>query len=380
MKYKYKKQLTKIKRIFQNPGDFKYLNVNKKVKQSGMLLVIHESQELGASILALHIAEELKHRGVDVYIVSRQFGVMNEKYNKVAPLQIALNTKSYEVICRNLYKKGYRKALIITASNGDLVEITKKCGFKVVSMIHELEQVIKMLHLEDATRDMLVYSDKILFSTSIAKNQILSLCKVCDSQKISIKPQGTYLKKPSSEEIKRQREKIAEAYPVLDCGKKVIAGVGNTTERKGFDIFLQTAALIPECEFIWAGKKENYYDEAIEKNGNPSNFIFLGSLNAEQLSGVYSLADIYLMCSRFDTLPSTILEALLFGTPVIGAKNSGGIVDIIDSDNGFLTETADSKQFAEAIKVGLTRNYKIEEIYGSFAEYVAYVLSLYEDE
>ena len=64
------------------------------------------------------------------------------------------------------------------------------------------------------------------------------------------------MKKPSSEEIKRQREKIAEAYPVLDCGKKVIAGVGNTTERKGFDIFLQIAALIPECEFIWAGKKE----------------------------------------------------------------------------------------------------------------------------
>ena len=86
------------------------------------------------------------------------------------------------------------------------------------------------------------------------------------------------------------------------------------------------------------------------------------------------------MCSRFDTLPSTILEALLFGTPVIGAKNSGGIVDIIDSDSGFLTETADSKQFAEAIKVGLTRNYKIEEIDESFAEYVAYVLSLYEDE
>ena len=29
MKYKYKKQLTKIKRIFQNPGDFKYLTVAK---------------------------------------------------------------------------------------------------------------------------------------------------------------------------------------------------------------------------------------------------------------------------------------------------------------------------------------------------------------
>lgn len=372
--------MTKIKRILQNPGDLKYLSLNKRAKQSGLLLVIHESQELGASILALHIAEELEHQGIAVYIVSRQFGVMNEKYNKVAPLQIALTTRSYEIICHNLYKKGYRRALMITASNGDLVEITKKCGFKVVSMIHELGQVIKMLHLEKAAREMLVYSDRILFSTSIAKNQILSLCKVCDSHKISIKPQGIYLKKPSAEEIKRQRKKITETYPVLDSGRKVIAGVGNTTERKGFDIFLQTAALIPECEFIWAGKKETYYDEAMSKYGNSSNFIFLGSLDAGQLSGVYSLADIYLMCSRFDTLPSTILEALLFGTPVIGANNSGGIVDIINSENGFLTEKADSNQFANAIKTVFTRDYEIKESERSFEEYVTYVLSLYEEE
>lgn len=379
MKYKYKKQLTIINRILQNPGDFKYLRKNKKMKQSGLLLVIHESQDLGASILALHIAEELKLQGVDVYIVSRQFGIMNEKYNRVAPFQIALTRKSYEAICRDLYKNGYRKALIITASNGDLVQITKKCGYNVVSMIHELEQVISMLNLENETKDMLLYSDKILFSTSIAKNQILKLCNVSDSEKIFIRPQGTYLKKPSLEEIKRQRKKIIELYPVLAGEKKVIAGVGNTTERKGFDIFLKTAELLPDCEFIWAGKKENYYDEVLAKNGKPSNFIFLGSLNVDQLSGVYSLADIYLMCSRFDTLPSTILEALLFGIPVIGAKNSGGIVDIINSANGFLTEESDSSQFMNAIKVVLNKNYNIKEIDRSFAKYVEYVLSLYEE-
>lgn len=379
MKYKYKKLLTKIKRILKNPKDFKYLRENKKIKQSGLLLVIHESQDLGASILALNIAKELKLQGVDVYIVSRQFGIMNEKYNEVAPLQVALTKKSYEKICRVLYKKEYRKALIITASNGDLVQITKKCGYNVVSMIHELEQVIRMLNLENAVKDMLLYSDKILFSTSIAKNQILKLCNVSDSEKIFIRPQGTYFKKPSLEEIKRQREKIIELYPALAGEKKVIAGVGNTTERKGFDIFLKTAELLPNCEFIWAGKKENYYDEVLAKNGNPSNFIFLGSLNVDQLSGVYSLADIYLMCSRFDTLPSTILEALLFGIPVIGAKNSGGIVDIINSTNGFLTEESDSNQFMNAINVVLNKNYNIKEIDRSFAKYVEYVLSLYEE-
>lgn len=377
MKYKYKKQLTKIKRIVQNPGDFKYLIGNKKVKQAGILLVIHESQELGASILALHIAEELKHQGVDAYIVSRQFGVMNEKYNKVAPLQIALTTRSYEGICHNLYKKGYRKALIITASNGDLVKLTKKCGFKVVSMIHELEPVIRMLHLEDATKDMLVYSDKVLFSTSIAKKQILSLCNVCDSTKICIKPQGTYLEKPCPEEIARQRENLTKSYPRLKDGKKVIAGIGNTTERKGFDIFLQTAQLMPECEFVWAGKKENYYDEAIEKNGNPPNFIFLGLLDAMQLAGLYSLADVYLMCSRFDTLPSTILEALLFGVPVVGSRSSGGIVDIINMDNGFLTDDSNCTQFVDGIKKVLKTKYRIKIREGSFVEYVDYVMTLF---
>ena len=71
MKYQYKKQLTKIKRIIQNPGNIKYLSKNKKINESGILLVIHESQELGASILALHIAEELVKNGIEVYIVSR---------------------------------------------------------------------------------------------------------------------------------------------------------------------------------------------------------------------------------------------------------------------------------------------------------------------
>ena len=231
MKYQYKKQLTKIKRIIQNPGNIKYLSKNKKINESGILLVIHESQELGASILALHIAEELVKNGIGVYIVSRQFGVMNDKYSCVAPTQIALTRGSYERICKFLYGKGFRKALMITASTGDLVRITKKCGFNVVSMIHELGQVVRMLHLEDATKEMLEFSDKVLFSTSIAKEQILNVCGVGDNDKILIKPQGTYFNKPSTQEIEEQKCLLKEKYPALES-KKVVTGIGNTKYRK----------------------------------------------------------------------------------------------------------------------------------------------------
>lgn len=377
MEYKYKKGLTKIKRILQNPKNLKYLHQSNKIKDSGILIVIHESQELGASILALHIAKELMEKEINVYIVSRQFGVLNDKYNEVAPTQIALTTNAYRKICENLFKKGFRKALMITASTGDLVKITKESGFEVVSMIHELDQVIKMLHLEDAVKEMIKYSDKVLFSTSIAKEQILRLSNMDDSKKIVIKPQGTYFCKPSAEVIKTQNLLLRNDYPRLK-NKKIVVGIGNTSERKGFDIFLNTASIMPEYEFVWAGKKENYYDEAIEKYGNPENFTYVGAMNSKQLSGIYSIADVYLMCSRFDTLPSTIFEALLFETPVVGAKNSGGIVDVINDTNGILTENVDCFQFSSAIKKVLVNNYKIKNRDNSFEKYVAYVISLYE--
>lgn len=384
MKYAAKNHLTKIKRILLNPADWKYIleykdtKVTVRPEKPGILLVIHESQELGASILTLHMAEELAKQAEHVYIVSRQFGKMNEKYSKVAPIQIALTTNAYKKICLRLYRAGFRKALLITAPTGDLVRTTKECGFEVVSMIHELAQVIRMLHLEDATKQMLRESDKVLFSTSIAKDDIMNLLKIKDNANLFVKPQGVYFKKPSQDEIEKQVYLLTEKYPELK-DKSIIAGVGNTSERKGFDIFLQTAFLMPDYEFVWAGRKENYFSEAVQKIGRPSNFIYAGSMNSLELSAVYCLANVYLMSSRFDTLPSTIFEALLFRTPVVGARDSGGIIDVINDINGYLTTTADSSEFKEAIQCVLNRKNAIDECSNSFEDYVEYVVSLYSN-
>lgn len=105
----------------------------------------------------------------------------------------------------------------------------------------------------------------------------------------------------------------------------------------------------------------------------------MGALNSTQLSGLYAIADVYLMCSRFDTLPSTIFEALLFSTPVIGAKCSGGIIDIINNKNGILTDEADCNQFAKAIdEIMLKTDIKIKEHSNSFEEYVKYVIGIFD--
>ena len=204
-KFLIKKQLTRLRRIIQNPKDFYYTILNDSQEKFDYLLVIHESQELGASILTLNIANELVKRGNSVCIVSRQFGKMNKKYNQVASLRIALSKKSYKKICKKVCENGCQKALMITASTGDLVNITKKCGFEVVSMVHELNPVIRMLHLEKAIKEMLMHSDKVLFSTTIARDQILNICGIENAHNIFVRPQGTYFKKPSEEIIQKQK-------------------------------------------------------------------------------------------------------------------------------------------------------------------------------
>ncbi|MBT8951515.1 hypothetical protein BTI19_09250 [Lactobacillus delbrueckii subsp. bulgaricus] len=89
-----------------------------------------------------------------------------------------------------------------------------------------------------------------------------------------------------------------------------------------------------------------------------------------------------LLSSRQDTLPSVILEAFLFHVPVIAARDSGGVIDIVNNSNGILTATASEADFSEAIKEMFANNKYItlkkdlieaDATDFSFSSYVSYI-------
>ncbi|MBT8954737.1 glycosyltransferase family 4 protein, partial [Lactobacillus delbrueckii subsp. bulgaricus] len=124
-----KKKLTKLRYAVENPLDVRYLKFIKPQRGNGIVVVIHESNQLGASLLALHTAEELVAQGESVYIISRQFGQLNKKYATVAPLQIALTDRQFAVILTKLKQNyGFKRLLMITAAVGDLTKIGHDLG------------------------------------------------------------------------------------------------------------------------------------------------------------------------------------------------------------------------------------------------------------
>ncbi|MBE9178293.1 glycosyltransferase [Oculatella sp. LEGE 06141] len=76
----------------------------------------------------------------------------------------------------------------------------------------------------------------------------------------------------------------------------------------------------------------------------------LGNIESDQqLSEVYSAADVFILPSLEDNLPNTMLEAMSCGTPVIGF-DTGGIPDLIkDGVTGRLVPLGDTHQLAKAI-------------------------------
>lgn len=382
-----KRIFNRFKNILMFPKDIKFIFFRRKIKTDGIVLVIHESNRLGASLLLLHTAEELVKHNKNVYIISLQFGELNKEYNKIAPVQIIFSKFRFKRTLRKLKKQyGYKKILMITAAVGDFVKSANDLDYQIISEIHELPFVIKSLGLINATKSILIYSDNVIFSTEFAKEEILNLTNTKDSSKFVVRPQGTYFKKPVAEKINYEERILRGKYPVI-IDKKVVIGIGNTSKRKGFDIFADVARKMPQYIFIWAGRKENFFNVVKkEKNGLSDNLIYLGQLNDEQLAGVYSIASVLLLSSRVDTLPSTIFEALLFSVPVIGSKTSGGVTEVINNmQNGLLTnETsvnaficAINECFSSPIQEKLCQYFNKTSFNSSFADYVSFIIHLY---
>lgn len=141
-----------------------------------------------------------------------------------------------------------------------------------------------------------------------------------------------------------------------DQGEKIILGVANIWEqRKGLIYFEQLSNYLKENEIIYlvgVNKKQQMELQKKERKG----LLPLGKIkticrteNQQQLAQLYAKAYVYVNTTLEDNFPTTNLEALACGTPVI-TFDTGGSSESLDHSCGIVVPQKDVAALYRAIR------------------------------
>ncbi|MEO6722081.1 MAG: glycosyltransferase [Ferruginibacter sp.] len=131
--------------------------------------------------------------------------------------------------------------------------------------------------------------------------------------------------------------------------------VGRLVPQKNLFFWLDIAKEIikqlPAVSFdiVGDGYLKSELQQYADKSGIANSVHFHGEVRNDLLKDYYSKADIFLMTSNYEGFGRVILEAGVFGLPVISTNITGPEDIIISGYNGYLFETGDKEGFVNCI-------------------------------
>lgn len=186
---------------------------------------------------------------------------------------------------------------------------------------------IERLYNRSLGRSVFEKADAIVALSSSDKGYISSFG--IDKDKIVIIPNAI-----DPAELDRYRlrsdelETFKEWYNL--SGKRIVLYVGQIIQRKGISYLLKSIPLIlqgskEESVFVFVGNGDALKDSLClaQELGIEKNVIFTGPVSARDLVAFYQIADIFVLPSLSEGLPTSILEAMHFGLPVVSTDIPG---------------------------------------------------------
>lgn len=138
-------------------------------------------------------------------------------------------------------------------------------------------------------------------------------------------------------------------------GQHVLLAVGRLAEQKGFDlllpVFQRLAPCFPDWQLVILGDGPDRPElmARIESSGLASHVTLPG--RAGNIGQWYAAADIYVMSSRFEGFPNTLIEAMAYGVPAVSFDCDTGPRDIIrHGTDGLLVPNGDTLALESALR------------------------------
>jgi len=178
-------------------------------------------------------------------------------------------------------------------------------------------------------------------------------------------------------------DKVAAAAWRRELGleqRPVVGFAGRWVEEKGFDYLLQAIprvrTVMPDAHFVYAGEPNIAYEDFYRKcepylQPVREHVTMLGLItDPQKLANFYALVDLFALPSRTDCFPSTQVEAVLSGTPLVTADIPGAREVVSVTRMGLLVPPRDAAGMARGILEVLANRHAYvrppEEIHATF--------------
>ena len=313
-------------------------------------------------------------------------------------LTYALKKMGHEVTVVSLYQERTPIAQRMEASGVNVLYLDKKLGLDV-SMVGKLAKIMK----QEKPDVVHTHLDVIKYAVAAAKLSGVKKCvhtvhNVADKEaegRLQKMINGTYFRlgwsvpvalspmvqKTIVDFYNLEEAKVPMVYNGVDLSRCVPKGdysangftlvhIGRFNEQKNHDGLLRAFQLVveqhPDCRLNLLGDGElREKTEALAKElGISEKVHFLGSQ-----SNVYPYlneADVFLLPSRYEGMPMTIIEAMGTGLPVVAA-NVGGVPDMIEHGVSGMLTTSEPESVAAAVKA-LLEDQSLREKLGTNAK------------
>ncbi|MEL7018294.1 MAG: glycoside hydrolase family 99-like domain-containing protein, partial [Pseudomonadota bacterium] len=333
-----------------------------------ILIVIHDLFRHGAQFGALNMAKTLKERfHREVTVIAGKDGPLRGHFEAVCPLIILEETNEASKIADaldTLTRDGYHHAMVNSSASGWIAPFLKEANITFIGLVHEMETIVRSMGLEDNLKAFDEYGAATIFPATLVKDQTAAFLPRGTWRNPVIAPQGLYksdiLIGENEQSLNRAkekaREKIAGRHGFPETAV-VFLGVGFGDSRKGIDFFvdwaLATIKVHPAAHFIWLGDLHQEMRPGVEKrlraHGSVAGRIHLPGF-VTQTQDYYLAADVYVLSSREDPFPSTVLEAFACGVPAVLMRGTSGIEALNNEPCVHVFEGEGADAFIDACK------------------------------
>lgn len=313
-----------------------------------IVLIGNDAQQAGAPLLLLELARHLSRRGFQPVILLLRAGPLRRAFEAVGPTLIL--AEGFDLAGLGEALPHGTAVLGSTALSAAALSELGGIGPRVL-LIHEM---LGFLVSEGLLEEVGRVPTVVAAFASMARE--LAPLLPAGVQLASIMP-GLLHVPVGPQSTARVRERIRAE---LGDRGPVFLGAGYADERKGFDRFLAMAQAIsrrePQSGFVWLGELSGWARHLAERAIDAGLPLMLPGFRSDAAAW-YDNIDVYLLVSRQDPGPTTVMDAARRGAPFVALPGDLGLPSLGEMLSGVGTFCASEEEAVEqALAVARSEN------------------------